>query len=70
METMQTETLYRLPTAAAFLAVHQRTLKRWYEQGKIRLVALPGGQYRMSGTEITRLIANPLPSQEAPETEA
>jgi len=57
----KTETLYRLPTAAAILAVHPRTLKRWHEQGKIRLVELPGHQFRMPGEEITRLMEQGKP---------
>jgi excisionase family DNA binding protein len=59
----QTQTLYRLPTAAAILAVEQRTLKRWHEQGKIRLVELPGGHYRVPGEEITRLLQNTAPTE-------
>ena len=58
---METEYTYRLPSAAAILNVHPRTLKRWYHDGKIRLIELPGGQFRVPGAEINRLLENPLP---------
>ena len=59
---MITETLYRLPFAANLLKVHPRTLKRWHQAGLINLVELPGGQFRVPGEEITRLLqVEPLP---------
>lgn len=61
---METETLYKLPTAAAILSVHTRTLKRWHEKGQAHLVELPGGQYRMTGTEIKRLIGTLPPKDD------
>jgi putative resolvase len=66
MSNMETETTYRLPRAAAILSVHPRTLKRWGRDGHIRLIELPGGQFRVPCTEITRLLA--ASSQPEPET--
>jgi putative resolvase len=63
---MKTETTYLLPTAAAILNVHPRTLKRWHKQGLLRLIELPGGHFRVPGDEITRLLAQP---EQAPLTE-
>jgi excisionase family DNA binding protein len=65
----KTETLYRLPTAAAILTVTPRTLKNWHDQGKIRFVELPGGHFRVPGEEITRLLQAITP-QAQPATEA
>ena len=50
-------TLYNLPAAAAILSVHPQTLKRWHKQGKITLVELPGGHWRVPASEVTRLAA-------------
>jgi len=64
---MITETLYRLPFAANLLKVHPRTLKRWHQAGLIQLVELPGGQFRVPGEEITRIMqGDPLPCEEEP----
>lgn len=65
---METETLYKLPTAAAILSVHVRTLKRWHEKQQAHLVELPGGQYRITGTEIKRLMGTPPPKDDEQET--
>ena len=67
---MQTETLYRLPVAASLLSVHPRTLKRWHEQGKIELVELPGGQFRITGSEITRVMGNKPEKETTEQAEA
>lgn len=56
METMETEKTYRLTEAAAILKVHPRTLKRWQRAGQIRLIELPGGQFRVPGEEVLRLL--------------
>lgn len=53
---MTTEQLYKLPEAANLLNVHARTLKRWHEQGKIMLVTLPGGHFRVPESEVRRLM--------------
>ena len=50
-----TDTLYTLPEAAEKLTVSARTIKRWYEQGLISLVRLPGGHFRVPASEIIRL---------------
>lgn len=50
-----TDTLYTLPEAAEKLTVSTRTIKRWYEQGLISLVRLPGGHFRVPEGEIMRL---------------
>ncbi len=47
--------LYTLEQAAEYLQVHTRTIKRWYAQGKIDLIELPGGTYRVSEAELLRL---------------
>ena len=53
---MTTDQLYKLPEAAKLLNVHARTLKRWHEQGKITLVTLPGGHFRVPESEVRRLM--------------
>ena len=50
-----TDALHTLPEAAAMLTVSTRTIKRWYEQGLISLVRLPGGHFRVPASEIERL---------------
>jgi len=55
-QTMTTDKLYKLPEAAKLLNVHARTLKRWHEQGKIVLVTLPGGHFRVPESEVRRLM--------------
>jgi excisionase family DNA binding protein len=76
MNDMKDKT-YRLPEAAAILSVHPRTLKRWQRAGKLRLIELPGGQFRVPETEVSRLLGLPhqptdpdaLPFDEPPEPE-
>lgn len=51
-----TDKLYRLPEAAEILQVNARTIKRWNEQGFIKLVELPGGHFRVPESELRRLI--------------
>jgi excisionase family DNA binding protein len=53
------ERTYKLPEAAAILSVHPRTLKRWGRAGAIRLIALPGGQFRVPVEEVERLLTAP-----------
>jgi putative resolvase len=70
---MDTETTFRLPEAAAILSVHPRTLKRWYRDGGIRLIELPGGQFRVPSSEVLRLLgtpAQPTLATEPPTPEA
>ena len=61
METQRThkftEYTYRLSEAADILSVHKRTLQRWQRLGKISLIVLPGGDYRMTVSELNRLLA-------------
>jgi excisionase family DNA binding protein len=68
MNNMKTETTYHLPDAAAILSVHPRTLTRWYHAGKIRLIVLPGRHFRVPGSEIARLLAEPMQSELEAET--
>ena len=73
MSNMNTETTYRLPDAAAILSVHPRTLKRWGRDGRIRLIELPGGQFRVPASEILRITGSPAQPQldaEPPTPEA
>ena len=67
---MKTETLYKLQLAANLLSVHQRTLKRWNEQGKIHLVQLPNGDYRISGSELQRILTEHPAEDQTDRTEA
>ena len=57
-------TLYNLPDAAAILSVHPQTLKRWHKQGKIMLVELPGGHWRVPASEVTRLATGVEPTEQ------
>ena len=50
------DNLFRLDVAADKLSVGIRTLKRWDKEGKISLIALPGGHLRIAESEITRLM--------------
>ena len=50
-----TKKLFTIPEAADKFTVSTRTIKRWYEQGLISLVRLPGGHFRVPASEITRL---------------
>lgn len=49
--------LRNLNDAAEALDVHPVTLKRWGVQGKAQLVRLPNGYWRMSESELARLMA-------------
>lgn len=47
--------LYGIERAAALLGVHPDTIRRWEQQGKIRVVRTPGGKRRIPESEIRRL---------------
>jgi len=51
-------TTYHIRDAARILSVHPRTLLRWAEIGKVRLIELPGRQHRITGDELRRLLEN------------
>jgi putative resolvase len=55
------ERLVRLEQAAQLLGVHAGTLRRWGEQGKIRLVRTPGGWRKVPESELQRLLGGPPP---------
>lgn len=46
-----------LKSAARVLTVHKDTLKNWARAGKLLLVRLPGGHYRVPRSEIGRIRA-------------
>lgn len=55
-----------LRSAARVLSVHKNTLKNWRRAGKIILVQLPGGHWRVPRSEIARIRAGiPLPAKGA-----
>lgn len=39
--------------AAAILAVSDDTIRRWANEGRIKVVVLPSGQYRYSRAELS-----------------
>lgn len=47
--------LYGIERAAALLGVHPDTVRRWEQQGKIRVLRTPGGKRRIPESEIRRL---------------
>ena len=49
------EKLYALKEACLLLGLHPRTIQKWDEQGKIRVVRTPGGRRRIPESEIRRL---------------
>jgi len=49
------EKLYTLKEACLLLGLHPRTIQKWDEQGKIRVVRTPGGRRRIPESEIRRL---------------
>lgn len=53
---MATSTLHTTKEAAALLAVHPVTIRRWIEAGQIKAVTLPSGHFRIPQAEIDRLL--------------
>ncbi|MEM6336276.1 MAG: helix-turn-helix domain-containing protein [Bacteroidota bacterium] len=51
------ETLYTLSAAAERLNVHPTTLRRWANNGDVRVVLTPGGHRRFPDSEIQRLLS-------------
>jgi putative resolvase len=47
------------------LGVHFVTLKKWSYAGKVRGIKTPGGQHRISESEIRRLLGQPMPKNKA-----
>jgi putative resolvase len=47
--------LYGIERAAALLGVHPDTIRRRERQGKIRVLRMPGGRFRIPESEIRRL---------------
>ena len=48
---------YRIGEAADLLGVRVETLRRWERDGKLRTTRTSGGQRRVPGTEVARLMA-------------
>ena len=49
---------YRIGEAAEMLGARVETLRRWERDGKLRTVRTSGGQRRVPGSEIARLLAD------------
>ena len=49
---------YRIGEAAELLGVRVETLRRWERDGKLRTTRTSGGQRRVAGAEVARLIAS------------
>ncbi len=47
--------LYGIERAAILLGVHPDTVRRWEQQGEIRVLRTPGGKRRIPESEIRRL---------------
>ncbi len=50
--------------AASALAVTAQTVRRWADTGKLCVVVLPSGQYRIPASEIERILT---PAQLSPD---
>lgn len=48
---------YRIGEAAEILGVRVETLRRWERDGKLRAERTAGGQRRVAGSEVARLLA-------------
>lgn len=56
MSTEQKSQLLSLPEAAAFLGVHQATIRRWIQQGRLPASRLPSGNLRIEDSELKKLL--------------
>ena len=65
MTEMREEKLYSTGKTARMLGVHFITLKKWSYAGKVRAIKTLGGQYRISESEIRRLLGQPAPKNKA-----
>ncbi len=54
--TIAGETVYTLKEVADGLGVHYQTVKGWVSRGKIKAAKI-GGAYRVTGSEMKRLLA-------------
>lgn len=57
--------MYSVGKTAKLLGVHFNTVKNWIYSGKIKAIKTLGGQYRISESEIRRLIGKPAPKNKA-----
>ena len=48
--------MFRVGEAAKLLSVHNTTIKRWIQEGKLQAIKLPGGHYRIPRGEILRIL--------------
>ncbi len=55
-----TERLYTVKETAEILKVQEQTLRRWIKKGTINVIRLPGGRYRLTGSEVARLLQGGL----------
>lgn len=56
MDMTNKPTLYTIGDVAKALGVHPRTIKRWATAGKLELIVLPGGKFRIAEPEFDRII--------------
>jgi molybdopterin-binding protein len=57
---------YRIGEAAKLLGVRVETIRRWEREGRLESSRTPGGQRRVSATEVARLLSEQR-QQETPE---
>jgi excisionase family DNA binding protein len=62
---MKEEKLYSKGKTAKMLGIHFVTLKKWIYAGKVKAIKTPGGQYRISESEIRRLPRQPAPKKQS-----
>jgi excisionase family DNA binding protein len=62
--------LYVITEAAAMLGVHQNTLRRWANAGKVPHIRLPSGQRRWTAEQIEQIKRSMLAGQVEPATAA
>ena len=60
---------YRIGEAAKLLGVRVETIRRWEREGRLESSRTPGGQRRVSATEVARLLSEQR-QQETPEVGA
>ena len=65
MTEMREEKLYSTGKTAKMLGIHFVALKRWIYASKVKAIKTLGGQYRISESEIRRLLGQPMPKNRA-----
>lgn len=58
MQTLPDKKLFRISEAARWIGVHEDTIRRWIDAGRLDAVVLPSGGYRIVRETLLKIPEN------------